>query len=348
MRQPGKSRNYYLGTMTEPGVAGSPWREVGGVRETAGLSKTDAETGYCHHALSYGDHEEFIAMTLDFVEDAVQLAEPILIALSGAKNSELRSKIDGAPGEVHFADIEPISRNPARIIPTWQRFLSQYPPETRLRGVGEPIVPGQDAAVRAECQRHEALLNLAFFGRNFWLLCLYGAAVLTSDVVDEARRSHPVVWEHGCSLQTEEFPGLDAFAAPCLDPLPAPPDWAATLEFHTGDLRDVREFVARYGVMAGLDREKIDDLVLAANEIATNSIRHGGERGTVRVWKDTRWFVCEFEDDGTIENPLIGRVQPTLTDDGGRGLWIANQICDLVQIRTTGMTGVVRLRLCTD
>jgi len=348
MRQLGNPRNYWLGDMTEPGVAGLPWREVGGMRDTAGLSKTDAETGYCHHGLFYGNDEEFMAMTLGFVEGAIQLAEPILIALSAAKNSELRSKMDGAPGEVHFADIEPTSRNPARIIPTWQRFLSHYPPETRLRGVGEPIVPGQDAAVRAECQRHEALLNLAFLGSNFWLLCLYGAAVLGSDAVDEARRSHPVVWEHGGTLQTEEFLGLDAFAAPCLDPLPAPPDSAATLEFHTGDLRDVREFVARYGAIAGLDREKIDDLVLAANEIATNSIRHGGERGTVRAWKDTGWFVCEFEDDGIIENPLIGRVQPALTDDAGRGLWIANQICDLVQIRTTGATGVVRLRLWTD
>ena len=157
-----------------------------------------------------------------------------------------------------------------------------------------------------------------------------------------------MVWEHGRSSQTDEFPGLDALAAPCLEPLPAPPDSAATLEFKTGDLRDVREFVARCGAIAGLDRDKIDDLVLAANEIATNSIRHGGERGCVRAWTDRGWFVCEFEDDGTIENPLIGRVQPGVTDDGGRGLWIANQICDLVQIRTTGPTGVVRLRLRTD
>jgi anti-sigma regulatory factor (Ser/Thr protein kinase) len=317
------------------------------VGETAGLSKTGTETGYCHHALFYGGHDEFIAMTLDFVEDAVRLAEPILIALSGAKNSELRSKIEGAPDEVHFADIDPISRNPAHIIPAWQRFLSQYPPEIRLRGVGEPIVLGQDAAVRTECLRHEALLNLAFFGRDFWLLCLYGTAALSGDVADEARRSHPVVWEHGCSSQTDEFLGLEALAAPCLDPLPAPPDSAANLEFDTDDLRDVREFVARYGTIAGLGREKIEDLVLAANEIATNSIRHGGERGTVRAWTDAGWFVCEFEDDGTIENPLVGRVQPALTDDGGRGLWIANQICDLVQIRATGTTGVVRLRLWT-
>jgi anti-sigma regulatory factor (Ser/Thr protein kinase) len=34
---------------------------------------------------------------------------------------------------------------------------------------------------------------------------------------------------------------------------------------------------------------------------------------------------------------------PPLSDEGGRGLWLANQLCDLVQIRSGENGTVVRL-----
>jgi hypothetical protein len=48
-----------------------------------------------------------------------------------------------------------------------------------LRGIGEPIFPERDRQVLIECERHEALLNLAFAGsERFWLLCPYDVAAL--------------------------------------------------------------------------------------------------------------------------------------------------------------------------
>jgi anti-sigma regulatory factor (Ser/Thr protein kinase) len=53
--------------------------------------------------------------------------------------------------------------------------------------------------------------------------------------------------------------------------------------------------------------------------------------------------VVEVEDEGLIEEPLVGRIRPDHTQLSGRGLWLANQLCDLVQIRS-GMHGTtVRL-----
>jgi anti-sigma regulatory factor (Ser/Thr protein kinase) len=85
--------------------------------------------------------------------------------------------------------------------------------------------------------------------------------------------------------------------------------------------------------------------VLAVNEIATNSVRHGGGTGTLRVWVGTRWLVCEIEDRGRIDNPMVGREEPTPDRPDGRGLWIANQICELVQLRTFGERSVARLHM---
>lgn len=54
-------------------------------------------------------------------------------------------------------------------------------------------------------------------------------------------------------------------------------------------------------------------------------------------------MVAEIHDAGRLEQQLAGRVRPTPTQESGRGLWIANQPCDLVQIRSG--TGRTRVRL---
>ena len=45
------------------------------------------------------------------------------------------------------------------------------------------------------------------------------------------------------------------------------------------------------------------------------------------------------------DDPLVGRVKPVPTQVGGRGLWLANQFCDLVQIRSGDDGTAVRLQM---
>jgi anti-sigma regulatory factor (Ser/Thr protein kinase) len=82
--------------------------------------------------------------------------------------------------------------------------------------------------------------------------------------------------------------------------------------------------------------------VIAASELAANSVAHGG--GTLRTWQDDGRLLVEFEDGGAIAKPLAGRLRPEPTQEGGRGLWLANQLCDLVQIRSRPGRTTVRLR----
>ena len=94
---------------------------------------------------------------------------------------------------------------------------------------------------------------------------------------------------------------------------------------------------------AGLDRGRTADLVAAVNEVATNSVCHGGGRGTLRLWPEARTLVCEVSDAGHISEPLVGRQRPDGDTADGRGLWLANQLCDLVQVRSFRSGTVVRL-----
>jgi anti-sigma regulatory factor (Ser/Thr protein kinase) len=103
--------------------------------------------------------------------------------------------------------------------------------------------------------------------------------------------------------------------------------------------------VGRFGTAAGLEEARTTDLVLAVDEVATNSLRHGGGRGTLQIWREDGAVVCEVRDAGRIQDPMAGRERPALDRDGGRGLWMVNQLCDLVQLRTLPAGAVVRLHL---
>ena len=118
-----------------------------------------------------------------------------------------------------------------------------------------------------------------------------------------------------------------------------------TLAFRHETLRDVRDLVATCASHAGLSDEKTANLVLAAYEISANSVEHGGGYGTIRIWIDEFDIVCEVRDGGTITDPMLGRVQPPADAQHGRGMWLANQLCDLVQIRAFPARTVTRLHV---
>ena len=164
-------------------------------------------------------------------------------------------------------------------------------------------------------------------------------------MIEEAVRSHPILVEDGVRRDSAAFRGLAAISAPFDDPLPAPPASVQELEFDALSLASLRQLITARAIEAGLDESRTGDLIFAVNEVATNSVRHGGGSGVLRVWMGTRWLVCEIEDAGTINDPLVGRAKPAGDQLAGRGLWIANQICDLVQVRTFATHSVVRLHI---
>ena len=83
--------------------------------------------------------------------------------------------------------------------------------------------------------------------------------------------------------------------------------------------------------------------MLAAHELATNSVVHGGGRGELAIWREPGALVVEVSDSGMIDDPLVGRGLLDLESENGRGIWMANQLCELVQVRS-GLQGTqVRL-----
>jgi len=127
--------------------------------------------------------------------------------------------------------------------------------------------------------------------------------------------------------------------------LPATAVGAKTLAFERDELAAVRELVAGEAARASLPGERSIALTVAVNELAANCVLHGGGAGTVQVWLEPDAVVAEVSDGGWIKDPLAGRLRPGPSQEHGRGLWMVNQLCDLVQIRS-GVSGTrVRVRV---
>lgn len=311
-----------------------------------------AETGtdrFRHDAVFYDGPDDFVAKSVPFIREGIDAGEPTLVVVSAEKIDRLKQGLDGLADRVRFADMATVGQNPARIIPAWRAFVNEQPASGRsFRGIGEPIWATRSPDELDECERHEALLNVAFDGAPaWWLACPYDTSTLPPEVLHEAERNHPHVVHGGVRRPSGSYLGLDGAARPFDRPLPAAPASAVTFRFEPGaeSLRELRRLLVDRASACGLGPTKADDLVLAASEVATNSIRHGGGEGVLRLWTEGRTAICEIADAGRIEDPLVGRGRPAPDLGSGYGLWLANQVCDLVQIRTFRDGSVVRLHV---
>jgi anti-sigma regulatory factor (Ser/Thr protein kinase) len=306
------------------------------------------ERGFSHEALLYAGDESFLAGTLPFIREAVAADEAVLVAVDRSKIELLRSNLNGEAHRVRFADMHELGRNPALIISAWQDFAAESTAQGRgFRGIGEPIWRGRSEAELAECQHHESLLNLAFEDGPSWrLMCPYDSAALPRDVLACAERNHPVIAEDGGQRASKTYRDPLVAGAPFAGPLPEPSFEPARMTFTSPvDLAAIRQFVAEHAAAEGIDSERADGLILAVDEVVTNVLRYDAPGGQVRAWAEEGHMICEVAGGGSISDPLVGRLRPRPDQPAGRGLWIANHFCDLVQIRTGAAGTVVRCHL---
>jgi anti-sigma regulatory factor (Ser/Thr protein kinase) len=309
-----------------------------------------------HEALLYAGEAEFVSATSTFIREGLAAGEAVLAVVDAPKIGLLQSALGGQAAAVEFADMGVVGRNPGRILDAWYRFATEHAGAGRsARGIGEPVSASRSAAELVECQLHEALLNVAFPPQPAWtLLCPYDTATLGTKTVAEARRTHPFVRSGAESGASAEFarqayggPGAAPSPWQFRDPLPEPPAGPSTLQLAIGDtsLGALRRGVVGHAAEAGASPARAGDLALAATELATNSLRHGGGHGRLRLWADGASLMCEVADTGHITDPRVGRRRPTSRQLHGRGLWLVQQLCDLVQVRTGPGGTVVRVQV---
>ncbi|GAA3757882.1 hypothetical protein GCM10022225_48930 [Plantactinospora mayteni] len=133
---------------------------------------------------------------------------------------------------------------------------------------------------------------------------------------------------------------IDPLGPTAVAPDGTPPLLAET--FDSDRVTEIRHTVAACAETAGLRDARLDDFVLAVNELMTNAVRHGGGRGWLRLWRTGGVLYCLVSDTGAgIGADRLGdRRRPVPEIAGGWGLWLARQLSDdmLVHSGPTGTT----------
>ena len=277
--------------------------------------------------------------------DAAAANQPTFVAVPSIHLALLREHLDSrTDGRVELADMAAVGRNPARIIPAIRRFVDDHRGE-RVSFISEPIWPGRTFAEVAEARRHEAMINLAFADTEVDVLCPYDATNLATEVIDDSFRTHPEMINGDQRMVSAFFEAAEAMLMADLGLAAPTTDHVVTMAIDDDDLSDVRAAVRGFATATGVSGGRTQDLVIAANEIATNTVVHSASDGTLRLWRDEQSVVCEISDSGHIADLLAGRRAPDQTSDHGRGIWMANQLCDLTELRSTEAGTTVRLHV---
>jgi anti-sigma regulatory factor (Ser/Thr protein kinase) len=300
-----------------------------------------AET-FRHMALLYSGPAEYLLGLRPFIRAGRVKGEAILVAVPRRNAQLLRQELGGESAGVTFTDMTQVGRNPARIIPEFLRFARRNPGR-RTRFIAEPAWPGRSAAEVGETAQHEALANLAFGQASATMLCPYNAAELKPAGVAQLEHTHPLMVSDGHEHPSSRYSSANSTPGGGRA-LRTPPLRAEVLGYET-DLRAVRRFVASSSRRAGLSTERTTDLVIAASELGANTIRHTPDGGTVTIWRTPEELICQIQDSGVITDPLAGHRMPHDDRAGGQGLWLVNQLCDLVQRRTSNAGTITRLHM---
>jgi anti-sigma regulatory factor (Ser/Thr protein kinase) len=309
-------------------------------------SPSTALEAFRHEALLYSGPDDFVDGVASFVAEGVSHGDPVLVVVSEQKIAALRAALGSRADQVEFANMCDVGRNPGRIIPIWQDFLDRRAGGGQpVRGVGEPIDTHRSPDALVECHRHEALINLAFADSGpWWLMCPYDVSELPAAVIDEARHTHPFVAHDGRHAPSPLAVSNDVHAHPFRQPLTESPPDALSMEVRdSSDASSVRQFVTRAAKCSGVETERLGDVALVVGELVANTIRHAHSCALVSTWQAGNAFVCEVRDRGAIGDPLVGRRKPALDAIEGRGLWIVQQLGDLVQQRSFADEHVVRV-----
>lgn len=292
---------------------------------------------FVHEALMYRDEAEFDAAMHAFLQEAVAAGEPVLFALPGPHLAHVRAMLEGAVPDARLEDAEQVGRNPSCLLSMIEEWVASHDGHARV--VTEVVWPGRSHAEAIEAMRHEALVNHALAGSGATIMSPFDAEHLDADILSGIEMTHPTVVEDGQRRAGTSYTDPLSTTFGELWPLEDP---TGPVSEHPldGSLMELRRAIAEDPVLGSLTAARRSDLVFAINEAATNAMRHGDSTCTTRIWHEGDEVITEVSSGSGIPDVMAGRRRPAAEALEGRGLWLINQVCDLVELRsgTSGTT----------
>jgi AcrR family transcriptional regulator len=292
-----------------------------------------------HEALLYSSEDDFAAVLVPFLREAVERGEPAIVSTSPARIELLRGELGAEAEAVSFWESSDSYRRPGIALAAWQAAIEQSARggASGVRVVGE-IEFGSDESTIGRWTRYESLLNRVFADRRVWIVCPYDTRSLPEAIIADAQRTHPVVSTLGGRAPSRSFYGAQELGAP-LVPLEecAALDKEATLTVSgDADIPALRRRIVTPARAAGLAPPVVEDLMSALTDLVRTTLVATASSATVgagRIGDD--WF-CQFT---SSVRPRQGSL---LFAEGSLALAIMRVIADRVELADTNDGFIVR------
>jgi anti-sigma regulatory factor (Ser/Thr protein kinase) len=280
-------------------------------------------TQFRHNALVYESQDEYVARSVTFLTEGLEAGEGAVVANTRPGLAVMREGLGPDAAQVTFVDVSSAYTRPARTLAAYHKvFAEQLQKTASLRAVAD-VQFGTDPGEWDMWMGYEAVFNRCFDHLPAWVLCTYNANGTPDPILEGVWRTHPEVvagdiWNTS-DLYEDPDQVLRAITAE-----PTPLTDLRSIPFGR-DLEQFRERLARELVAEEVSEAKALDMLLAATEIATNAVEHGGGVEEVRVGRAQGRFVCEIVDRGNgFDDPAAGYLAPR--EGVGTGLWVARQL----------------------
>jgi len=285
-------------------------------------------TALRHNALVYESQDEFVAVSLPFLKEGLEEGEGAIVAHTRPGLAMMREALGPDAGQVIFVDVSSAYTRPARTLAGYHRvFVEQLQKTPSLRAVAD-VQFGLDPGERDLWMGYEAVFNCSFAHLPAWVVCAYDTNGTPDPIIEGVWRTHPEVvagdtWNTS-DLYEDPDNLLREIAAE-----PAPVAGLRSMPFGR-DPEQLRERLAHELVAEDVTEGKVVDMLVAATEVATNAVQHGGGIEDVRVGRAEGRFVCEIVDRGPgFDEPTAGYLAPR--EGIGTGLWVARQLTWLIE-----------------
>jgi len=287
---------------------------------------------YSHDLLLHDCDDDLVAATRAFVELGLASGGQVLVHSSQERVAMLRQALGSHPRLDYGLDRD-LYLAPTTTLFAYERKLATDPSEMWVTGT---VPLGEDPAGHAAWIRYESMVTEVLGHLAFHALCTYDTRALPASTIAAAKAAHPGLSSGGdrTSSSADYLEPADFLAHP-LAGVPQPPQTQPSVvetAYSLHDVRRIRHLMASTAESASaVSRDAVEGFIIAAHEVMTNALRHGGAPVEVEVWVETSKLACTVTDAGPgIPDTVSGYRRPVGT--GSTGLWVARQLCEEVLI----------------
>ena len=260
--------------------------------------------GALHEAVLYSAPDELAERLVPRLLPSLHEGAPVVAVLDETTRAELRRALGDAAEQVAFPDPALVHGVPPfTVAARWARLSRRVSTPTGRATVVGQHVEGLPGCGENHWARLDIALNVAVVGLPITVLL---PVPDRRPGLARVEATHPrLVTATGMVSSGSYRPPVEALVE---YPPPPPPElgpFAAELSFGAEELGDLRHLVAEVVGRSGAAPDRVADLVLAVNEIGSNSIEHGAGQGRLRLWVTDEAVTAEVADGGprTFRSP---------------------------------------------